>query len=562
MYDLKILKRLTKIAHGKGTPDVLIKDVQIVDVLSGRIFKDSVAISNGIIVGFGDYKSKEILDGKGAFLLPSFMDAHIHIESTMLSPSSFARAVIPHGTAAVISDPHEIANVSGIRGIKWMIEDSKGLPMDIFFMAPSCVPATPFETSGAEIGAEEINELLKEERVLGLAEVMNYPGVIRGDASILEKIKVSSDYPKDGHAPFVLGKDLNAYLISGIGTDHECTRLEEASEKLSKGMRIFIREGSSEKNMKELINLVTPYNCNRICLVSDDKSPDDLIDGHLDLLLKKAVGYGIDPILAIRMVSLSVCEAYRLERRGAIAIGFRADLALLSDLKEFKVIWTMKDGRIVAREGEVLEDIRPKKVPKRLLNTIHIAKGWEEKIKIHRRGKRIRVIGVVEGQIITDALVVSDIKDDICKIAVIERHHKTGNVGLGFVKGFGLKSGAMASTVAHDSHNIVVIGTNDLDMIIAVKEIERAGGGQVVVGNGRVLEMLPLPICGLMTNKSIEETAKKVRGLKRAARSIGCKISEPFMQLSFLALPVIPYLKMTDMGLFDVKRFRHTPLWV
>lgn len=566
------LKNLIKIAHGEKIVDTLIKDVQIVDVLSGRVFKESVAISNGLVVGFGEYKSKEIVDGKGKFLSPSFMDAHIHIESTMLSPPSFARAVIPHGTTAVISDPHEIANVAGIPGIKWMIRESKGLPMDIFFMAPSCVPATPFESSGAKIDAEEIKELLREEKVLGLAEMMNYPGVIYRDPHVLEKIRVSSNYPKDGHAPLVSGKELNAYLMAGISTDHECTKAEEAKEKLSKGMRIFIREGSNEKNMKELISLVTPYNCSRFCLVSDDRHPDDLINGHLDILLKEAVGYGIDPTLAIRMVSLSVCEAYNLDRRGAIAVGFKADLVLLSDLKDFKVIWTMKDGKIVAREGKILKDIRSKKIPNKLINTMHIAKGWEEKLNIpKKKGRRIRAIGVIEGQIITesldffpnvkDGLVVSDIKNDICKIAVIERHHRTGNVGVGFVKGFGLKNGAMASTVAHDSHNVVVIGTNDLDMVMAVKKLEKIRGGQVVVNNGKILEFLPLPICGLMTYESIKETAKKVRDLKRAAQSIGCKIKEPFMQLSFLTLPVIPYLKITDKGLFDVKKFKHIDLW-
>lgn len=566
------LKNLIKIAHGEKIVDTLIKDVQIVDVLSGRVFKESVAISNGLIVGFGKYKSKEIANGKGKFLSPSFMDAHIHIESTMLSPLSFARAVIPHGTTAVVSDPHEIANVVGIPGIKWIIRESKSLPMDIFFMAPSCVPATPFETSGAKIDAQEIEELLREERVLGLAEVMNYPGVIYRDPDVLEKIKASSNYPKDGHAPLVSGKELNAYLMAGISTDHECTRAEEAKEKLSKGVRIFIREGSSEKNMKELISLVTPYNCSRFCLISDDRHPDDLINGHLDMLLKKAVGYGIDPILAIRMVSLSVCEAYNLDRRGAIAVGFKADLVLLSDLKDFKVIWTMKDGRIVAREGKLLKDIRPKKTPNKLINTMHIAKGWEGKLNIpKKKGRRIKVIGVIEGQIITeslnlspnvkDGLVVSDTKNDICKIAVIERHHRTGNVGVGFVKGFGLKSGAMASTVAHDSHNVIAIGTNDLDMVMAVKELEKTRGGQVVINNGKILELLPLPICGLMTYESIKETVKKVKGLKRTAQSVGCKIKEPFMQLSFLALPVIPYLKITDKGLFDVKEFKHIDLW-
>ncbi len=573
MYNLKALENLIKIAHGEKIVDTLIKDVQIVDVLSGRVFKESVAISDGIIVGFGEYKSKEVLNGKGRFLSPSFIDGHIHIESTMLSPSSFAKAVIPYGTTAVISDPHEIANVAGITGIKWMIRESKGLPMDIFFMVPSCVPATSFETSGANIDAEDIKKLLKEEMILGLAEMMNYPGVIYRDPDVLEKIKVSSDYPKDGHAPLVLGKELNAYLMAGISTDHECTRAEEAREKLSKGMRIFIREGSSAKNMKELIGLVTPYNCNRFCLVNDDRNPDDLINGHLDVLLKKAVGYGIDPIVAIRMVSLSVCEAYNLNRRGAIAIGFKADLVLLSDLKEFKVIWTMKNGRIAAREGKILKDIKPKKIPNKLLKTVYIAKGWEERLKIPKRDERkIRVIGIIEGQLITESLdfspnikdgfVVSDIKNDICKIAVIERHHRTGNVGVGFVRGFGLKNGAMASTVAHDSHNIIAVGTNDLDMVMAVKELEKIGGGQVVVSNEKVLEVLPLPICGLMTYESIEETAKKAKGLNRVALSIGCKIKEPFMQLSFLALPVIPYLKITDKGLFDVKKFRHVDFWL
>lgn len=573
VYHLKELKRLIKIAHGEKIVDTLIKDVQIVDVLSGRIFKDSVAISEGLIVGFGEYKSKEIVNGKGRFLLPSFMDAHIHIESTMLSPSSFARAVIPHGTTAVVSDPHEIANVSGIPGIRWMIKEGKCLPMDIFFMAPSCVPATPFETSGAKIDAQKIKELLIEGKVLGLGEMMNYPGVIYRDPDVLEKIKASSNYLKDGHAPLVSGKDLNAYLIAGISTDHECTKAEEAREKLSKGMRIFIREGSSERNMKELISLVTPYNCHRFCLVSDDRHPDDLIKGHLDTLLKKAVGYGIDPILAIRMVSLNVCEAYNLNRRGAIAIGFKADLVLLSDLKDFKVVWTMKNGRIVARGGKILKDIKTKGIPKGLLKTVNIAKGWEGNLKVpKKRGRRIRVIGVIEGQIITESLdfppnvkdgfIVSDIKNDICKIAVIERHHRTGNVGIGFVKGFGLKNGAMASTVTHDSHNVIVVGTNDLDMIMAVKGIERLGGGQVVVSNRKVLEILPLPICGLMTYESIERTAKKAKALKRAAYSIGCKIKEPFMQLSFLALPVIPSLKITDKGLFDVKEFRYIDLWV
>lgn len=565
------LENRIRIAKGEEEADLLLKRAKIVNVLSGDIHEDDVAIAHGRIVGFGNYKAKEIIDLHGLYISPGFIDGHIHLESTMVTPREFAKTVVPLGTTAVATDPHEIANVLGLDGLRYILKASSALPIDIYIMLPSCVPATDMETSGAHLGAHELSLFLGEDSVLGLGEMMNFPGVIELDPEVMRKIKMARKKIIDGHSPLLTGKDLNAYISAGIKSDHECTRLEEAREKLRKGMWIMIREGTTEKNMEDILPLVNPANSRRCFFVSDDRHPLDLLNnGHLNYSIKKAVRLGLDPILAIQMVTVNPSEYLHLEDQGAVAPGYRADLVVLEDLQDFKVKKVFKDGNLVAEDGRLIlgEFITERIV---IRSTMNLDSTGIRNIKVKEEGDRIKVIEIIPGQIHTrkriektkviDGEVVSDIERDILKVAVFERHMASGRIGIGFVKGFGFKRGAIASSVAHDSHNLIAVGVNDREIEKSVMEIIRMKGGQVVVADEEVIASLPLPIAGLISDRPIEEVTMKVKDLIDASKKIGCILDNPFMALSFLSLPVIPEMKITDKGLVDVEKFRIVPLF-
>ena len=570
MPELEKLQRRLRAARGEIPADLVVRGGRVLDVFTQELIETDVAIFDGMIVGLGAYEGREIVDAAGCFVSPGFIDGHFHVESSMLSPPELARAVLPRGTTAIVADPHEMANVMGVEGIRCMMRASRGLPVDFFFMLPSCVPATSLETSGAEISAADLAALKFEERVLGLAEMMNYPGAAAGFPSVLEKLLLFSDRVCDGHAPLLSGKDLNAYLTAGVRSDHECTNLEEAREKLRGGMHILIREGTQAKNLDSLLPLVTPATLPRCSLVTDDLHPHDLMDrGHLDRLIDRACERGLSPLQAVCMVTINTALYFRLPDRGAVAPGYRADLAILSSLHPVRVAAVIKNGRCVF-DGNGL-CARIPEFPPGAAATMNIRSFPVEALSIRDRGGEIRVIGLIPDQILTEERffrpaavrgnVAADPARDLIKIAVIERHRGTGNIGLGFVQGFGLREGALASSVAHDSHNVICAGVSDADMLAAVKAVEGMGGGLAAVRNRVVLAGLPLPIAGLMSEKPLAEVASGWKKMREAARALGCSLREPFMALSFLALPVIPALKITDRGLVDVNRFAHVPLF-
>ena len=564
------LQRRIEVARGIRPADLLLRGGSVVNVLTGEVYRTNVAISGDVIAGVGDYYRDgiEIQDVEGLYLLPGLIDAHVHIESSMLSVPEYARAVLPRGTTSVICDPHEIANVSGLNGIKYLFRSSRNIPLNLFVMASSCVPSTQFETSGASISPREIEEMLQWEGVIGLAEVMNVPGVLNGSESSLGKLLSAQKkgYPIDGHAPFLSGKDLNAYIGAGVRSDHEVTSREEAIEKIRLGMYLMIREGSVARNMESLLPVVNTSTYRRCMFVTDDAHPRDLLNrGHLDHILRKAVSLGMDPVMAISMVTINPARIFMRNDLGAIAPGYHADIVAVNNLEDFKVKSVFKDGQEVVRDGKVAFSITS--VEDDLIdNSIRIKDFSPERFRIRINGRKIRVIELIRGQIYTrhviedvnvgeDREVKAEPSRDLLKIAVIERHNATGNIGIGFVRGFGLKAGAIASSVSHDSHNVIVVGTNDMDMFKAVKEIIRLGGGHVITSRGEVLGSMPLPIAGLLSNKSLEDVVKEEDMLLTVARGLGVLPLSPFIKLSFLALPVIPELKITDKGLFDVNKF-------
>ena len=569
----KTLKQRIKAARREIAADLVFKKGKVINVFSGAIHECDVAVHGGFIVGLGDdYHGKEEIEAKGKWITPGMIDGHIHIESSMLLPSRLASALLPHGTTTIISDPHEIGNVMGIEGIRYMLRESQSIPFDIFFMAPSCVPATHLETSGAQLSASDLEKLKDEPRILGLAEMMNYPGVLGGDPDVLEKLILFNDKIIDGHGPSLKGYDLQAYLTAGIRSDHETCERMEGMEKLESGMMLMIREGTSAKNLEELIPLVNDRNVRRICLVSDDIHPQDLLlRGHLDFLIKKAIQKGLNPVNAVLMTTLNPAEYFGLKKRGAIAPGYCADLIVVSDLDNFIVERVYKDGCLVVERGELVgyPHNDEQSIESRPLNILPIR---PESFRIREAGTRARIIELVPGQILTgigyesikseNGQVLSDIETDTLKLAVVERHKGTGRIGLGLVRGFGLKKGAMASSVAHDSHNIIAVGVNDQDLHRAVEEVKEMGGGMAVTSGDRVLARVPLEVAGLMSRESLENLAEQLRDVNMAASASGCHLPEPFMSLSFLALPVIPEIRLTDMGLVDVKKFDLVPLFV
>jgi adenine deaminase len=568
-------------ATGKMEADLLIHGGNVVNVFNGTVETLDILIIDGIIAATGKEIGKkteaiQTIDATDLFLAPGFIDAHIHIESTMLIPSEFARAVLPHGTVAVVADPHEIANVMGTAGIRWMLEASENLPVECFFMAPSCVPATHLETSGAELSAFDLTPLYHHDRLKGLAEVMNFPGVINGMPDLMAKIEdaITRGLAVDGHAPGLGGTDLSAYVAAGIDSDHECTTLEEAREKLAQGMYLFLREGSTEHNLETLLPAVTPETVHRCCLVSDDRHPDDLMDmGHLDHSLRLCVRHGLNPVDAIRMVTINPATRFSLSGLGAVAPGYRANIVMLENLENFNVRKVYINGMEAASDGSALSEpaLTSKGRVKRPDTPASFNVTGEIDFSIRATGPKINAIGIVEKQIVTKALnlpaptkegmLVADPEQDLVKIAVIERHRGTGNMSVGMVQGTGIREGAIAGSVAHDSHNIIVMGSDDRDMKLAVSTLLGNQGGFAVVANGRITADLPLPVAGLMSDLPFEKVRKQMDILLSAARETGCTLENPFMTMSFLALPVIPELKITDMGLVDVGKFDFTSLF-
>jgi len=561
------LAKLISVARGDAPADLLLKNVKIINTFVGIIEEGNVAIYGDRIAGIGNYqKAKKAIDLNGSYLAPGLIDGHTHIESSMLHPAQYAQAVVPRGTSALVTDLHEITNVSGLEGIKFVMNWAQKLPIDMFFMAPSCVPATHMETSGAEIKAHDIKKILKMKNVIGLGEMMNFPGVISGDKQVLSKITAARGKIIDGHAPAVTNKHLNAYLAAGIQSDHESTTTEEGREKLRRGMYLMIREGSSEKNLDALLPLVNTKTFRRCFFVVDDRSCSDLLrEGDIDAVVRKAIQSGLEPVRAIQLATINTAEYFKLYNRGGIAPGYIANLITITDLPKLEIDMVFYKGDLVARGGSYL--LPPPKVStKELTDTVRIKPFGIEALKLTARGESLPVIEIIPGQIVTkkrieqvkvkDGAITPDLEEDILKLVVVERHKASGNIGLGLVKGFGLKRGALASSIAHDSHNIVAVGTNDPDIFTAVKEIERLQGGLVVCVDGKILAALPLPVAGLLSPEPLEAVVKKFEKLEKTASGLGNIPPTPFALLSFVALPVIPELRLTDMGLVDVLEFK------
>jgi adenine deaminase len=562
---------LINVARGLEPADLVIKGGQIVNVFSQEIYPADIAIYGGRIAGVGNYSGPNELDARGKFIAPGFIDGHMHIESSMVTVWEFAKTVMPRGTTTIVADPHELANVLGVEGIEYVLKTAKYQPLSVYVMLPSCVPATDMETSGARLKAIDLLPYLDSPWVLGLAEMMNYPGVIEGSEEVLDKLRMIGGKVVDGHAPQLSGKDLNAYIAAGIGNDHECTTVEEALEKLRLGMTVAVREGSVTRDLLALLPLIKPENADRFFFCTDDRTPDDLIRrGHIDSMVRMAIGAGLEPALAIRLATINAARYFGLPKVGAIGPGWFADLNVLSDLKTCAVEKVFKRGHLVAEKGYLLGN-KPMSAMIDVRNTVRIRPLGDSSFRIPAKSGRARVMELIPNQIITrqifaepkrdDGHVVSDAKNDVLKIAVIERHHGTGNIGLGLTKGFGLKSGAIASSVGHDAHNINVVGTNDADMRAAVEEIVKMQGGFAVASGGKILASVALPIAGLLSNKTLSDVKDELEAANRATRELGCVVPEPFMALSFMALSVIPELKLTDRGLVDVNQFKFVDLF-
>jgi adenine deaminase len=537
---------IIRVARGDAPCDLVLKGGMLVNVLSGEVYQADIAVFDGLVVGIGNYKGREELDVRGKYICPGFIDGHVHIESSMVEVREFAKAVVPLGTTSVVIDPHEIANVFGLEGIQYMLKSSKFNPLNVFLMLPSCVPATEFETSGSTLKGFDLYPLLTEKWVLGIGEVMNYPGVLNRDQDILDKITMADVKRVDGHAPNLTGRDLCAYVAAGVRSDHEGTSVEEVKEKLRLGLHIMIREGSLTKNLTDLLPVISAYNISRCFFVTDDRHPKDIIDeGHIDFMVRTAILGGLDPVSAIRLATVNGAEYFKLDKLGAVAPGYIADLLVL-DLQT-----------------------TPPKIS--LRSSINIKFLTLDDFKIPARGKRVRAIDLRPGDIktgeyiteakVVDGMAVSDPDRDIVKVMVIERHHASENIGRAFLRGLGIKRGAMASSVSHDSHNIVVAGVNDEDMLEAVIEICRMKGGLAIVEGGKILGRLPLPVAGLMSEESMPEVKKHLDELEKVARSIGITMKEPFMALSFVTLAVMPDLKLTDLGLIDVRKFKFVDIF-
>ena len=565
------IEKKIRVAKGETKADLVLKNANVFHGFTGEFICGDVAIEDGYIVGIGNYQGEEEIDLTGKYITPGFIDGHIHIESSMLSPAEFAKAVVPLGTTTVIADPHEIANVTGITGINYLLDATEDLPLNVYMMLPSCVPASHLEDSGAVLEADELKALIDHPRVLGLGEMMNFPGVLAADAKVLAKIKIAEGKKIDGHAPAIKDKALMAYAAAGIQSDHECVTPNEALERLRAGMYVMIREGSAAKNLLALLPMINAYTAQFCFFAADDRHPADLLaDGHINHMVRMAVEAGVSVATALQMATINAARYFKLDHLGVLAPNYKADILVFNNLVDWQPQMVIKDGKVAASEGKSLLELNNYSNTK-VEQTMNVKDFNEEKIKIKANGTQANVIGLVPYQIITKALtlevaikdneVVSDIQKDILKLAVFERHHATGNTAVALVHGFGLTQGAIASTVAHDSHNLIVIGANDTDMMLAAKELQKMQGGIIVVKNGTILGSLSLPIAGLMSKQSVQEVEEKLSGLKKSAYALGVKTCyDPFLTLAFLSLPVIPELKLTDKGLVDGRIFDFVPV--
>ena len=555
-------QRIIAVAAGREKADLVLKNAKYLNVFSNEFLCGDIAVANGLIAGVGKYDGKTEIDVSGKLVLPGFIDAHIHLESSMVTPAEFAKAVVAHGTTTVITDPHEITNVMGIDGVEYMIQASQNLPIDVHFMMPSCVPATEIDESGAELDCKDIDLYLDNKKVLGLAEMMNYVGVINGDKNVLSKIVTSQAHHKkiDGHAPELSGNDLNAYIAAGVYSDHECSTFENALEKLRKGQFIMIREGTAAHNLKALMPLLTQQYYSRGMFATDDKHPSDLLyGGHIDYIVKQALKNGADPIVALKTATHHAARYFLLNNKGAIASGYLADIVVVDNLEDFNVETVFKCGKLVF-DGEVKDFSAPtvdEKLAEKCFDTFHLDSVTPSSFKVD--GK-LGLIGLVGGELLTRNLGTADkidVENDILKIACIERHKGTNHIGVGYVKGYSLKSGAVATSVAHDSHNIITVGCNDDDIAVAVNAIKDSKGGIAVVENGKIKALLELPIAGLMSDEPLTTVNEKLENAKSSAYELGAdKSIDPFMTLSFLSLPVIPSLRITTKGVFDAENWK------
>lgn len=555
-------QRLIAVAAGREKADLVLKNAKYLNVFSNEFLCGDIAVANGLIAGVGKYDGKTEIDVSGKLVLPGFIDAHIHLESSMVTPAEFAKAVVAHGTTTVITDPHEITNVMGIDGVEYMIQASQNLPIDVHFMMPSCVPATEIDESGAVLDCKDIDLYLDNKKVLGLAEMMNYVGVINGDKNVLSKIVTSQAHHKkiDGHAPELSGNDLNAYIAAGVYSDHECSTFENALEKLRKGQFIMIREGTAAHNLKALMPLLTQQYYSRCMFATDDKHPSDLLyGGHIDYIVKQALKNGADPIVALKTATHHAARYFLLNNKGAIASGYLADIVVVDNLEDFNVETVFKRGKLVF-DGEVKDFSAPtvdEKLAEKRFDTFHLNSVTPSSFKVD--GK-LGLIGLVGGELLTRNLGTADkidVENDILKIACIERHKGTNHIGVGYVKGYSLKSGAVATSVAHDSHNIITVGCNDDDIAVAVNAIKDSKGGIAVVENGKIKALLELPIAGLMSDEPLTTVNEKLENAKSSAYELGAdKSIDPFMTLSFLSLPVIPSLRITTKGVFDAENWK------
>lgn len=559
MKNETLKKKLIDVATGRDKAELVFKNVKYLNVFTNRFVTADVAITSGYVAGIGDYNGENEIDCTGRYLVPGFIDSHIHLESSIVSPKTFSRVVSAHGTTAVVTDPHEITNVLGTDGIEYMLKATENLPIDVFFVIPSCVPASPFDENGAVINHLDTEKYMDNPRVLGLAEMMNFPGTVGGDGEIIKMILSAENSGKvtDGHAPGLGGKSLNAYAAAGVMSDHECTTAEEALEKLSLGQYIMIRQGTAGRNLEALVPLLNGDTYTRCLFATDDKHPGELSEnGHIDYIIKKAISSGVKPEIAYKVASFNAAQYFNLPQRGAIAPGYIADIVLLDDIQNVEISAVYKNGKMPELTVKENSDV-DSALNARARRTMNTAKITEKSIGITKSSEK--VIGLINGQIVTtdegEAESI-DIQNDILKVCVVERHKNTGHIGRCYIKGYGLKSGAVATSIAHDSHNIIAVGTNDSDIVTAVNTIIDMGGGMVVVNNGSVVESLPLEIAGLMTDADIDYVNGKIDSLKQAAYSLGVnKNIDPFMTLSFVSLPVIPHIKLTTLGVVDVDKF-------
>ena len=564
------LKKLIDTASGRTKPDLVLKNARVLNVFTEKLEKGDIAICGGLIAGIGVYEGENELDLRGGVVIPGLIDAHMHLESSLITPAEYEKAALAHGTTAVVADPHEIANVAGTDGIDYMMALTEGLDLRFYFTLSSCVPAAPLEESGETLEADDLRPYYQRDNVVGLAEVMNSIGVTAGDEKLLKKISDAADNGRviDGHAPFLSGKELCAYTAAGVRSDHECTNAAEAIDKISRGQWIMIREGTAAKNLSALMPLCEPPYCYRAMFCTDDRHPGDLLnDGHMDAILREAVAKGADPARAVRMCTLNAAEYFGLKGLGAVAPGYKADLAVLSDLWSFEVDRVFIGGRLVAEGGRILRETS-KELPysERILNSFHMPKVDPGSLRLPRIGDFQRVIRLKKRELLTDELIVEtseaarlnngiDTESDILKAAVFERHHNTGHVGVGFITGYGLKQGAIATSVAHDSHNLIAVGASDADIAAAAEAVRAMNGGLAVVENGEVIESLPLPIAGLMSPLPIEEADRRLTALKKAASRLGVSDDiDPFMTLAFVSLPVIPALRLNGKGVINVNK--------